>query len=322
MSFRSPLFNSFIVQPTRSSRARIRRIKIHDNWIKLSALVLAVVCAVALYGLYALTQQTAQARLAIENERLRLENAQHRQQLNTLEERVEAVEETSERIVKLSGVEATTGETTMPAPQNASPQHANQVLINQDSGNHNFDDRHFQDSNKRRGAGGPWLPVDSDVTINVVHSRTLHLARALQSYEAMMRQRARTPSIMPVADGEFTDNFGGRRDPFGTDAAEFHAGQDIAAPTGTPVFATGSGTVVFAGTQNGYGNLITIEHGNGLQTRYAHLSHIDVQAGQSVTRGDLIGAVGSTGRSTGAHLHYEVRVDERPVNPRRYFPRR
>ncbi len=89
----------------------------------------------------------------------------------------------------------------------------------------------------------------------------------------------------------------------------------MAAPVGTPVYATGEGTVIFAGWQRGYGNLIKIQHELGTETRYGHLSKIRVKAGQKVSRGSQIGDMGNTGRSTGSHLHYEVRVNGRAVNP-------
>jgi murein DD-endopeptidase MepM/ murein hydrolase activator NlpD len=89
---------------------------------------------------------------------------------------------------------------------------------------------------------------------------------------------------------------------------------------GAPVIAAASGTVTIACAQNGYGNVVYIDHGNGLTTRYGHLSQIDVTVGQAITRGETLGRVGSTGRSTGPHLHYEVRINNQPVNPRQYLP--
>ena len=95
-----------------------------------------------------------------------------------------------------------------------------------------------------------------------------------------------------------------------------HPGIDLAAPYGTPVYATADGTVLRAGwNSGGYGNLVEIDHGRGIATRYGHLSQVLVQAGAHITRGQLIARMGSTGRSTGSHLHYEVRIDGRPVNP-------
>src|SRR3954449_5695378 len=124
------------------------------------------------------------------------------------------------------------------------------------------------------------------------------------------------PSDKPVKTNvEFTSGFGTRSDPFHAGAA-FHPGIDLAGSYGTPIYATADGTVIRAGWNNGgYGNLVEVDHGRGITTRYGHMSAILVSAGQHVTRGEQIGRMGSTGRSTGNHLHYEVRIDNRPVNP-------
>jgi murein DD-endopeptidase MepM/ murein hydrolase activator NlpD len=123
------------------------------------------------------------------------------------------------------------------------------------------------------------------------------------------------PSDKPVKTAEFTSGYGIRSDPFRGGAAR-HAGIDLAAPIGTPIYATADGIVSDAGYNNGgYGNLIKVDHGRGIETRYGHLSAILVSAGQRVARGQMIARMGSTGRSTGSHLHYEVRIDGRAVNP-------
>lgn len=122
------------------------------------------------------------------------------------------------------------------------------------------------------------------------------------------------PSVQPVAKLNFTSNFGIRSDPFRGTAA-MHAGVDIPGPVGTPIYATADGVVSHAGRQGGYGNLIEVNHGKGIATRYGHLSRILVADNTRVTRGQLIGLMGSTGRSTGPHLHYEVRIDNHAVNP-------
>src|SRR4030095_8781566 len=119
--------------------------------------------------------------------------------------------------------------------------------------------------------------------------------------------------------GKLESGFGGRRNPFGGSSFEFHSGQDIDAQPGDPVVAGASGTVSFVGWQNGYGQLVVIDHGGGLSTRYGHLSHIDVENGQQVSRGQLRAKVGYTGRSTGPHFHYEVRTNDEPVNPLQYL---
>ena len=123
------------------------------------------------------------------------------------------------------------------------------------------------------------------------------------------------PSEKPVRTGAFTSGYGVRSDPFQGRAA-MHAGIDLSGPVGTPIYATADGTVSTAGwNSGGYGKLVKIDHGRGIETRYGHLSSINIQAGQHVTRGQIIGRMGSTGRSTGSHLHYEVRIDGRAVNP-------
>ena len=124
---------------------------------------------------------------------------------------------------------------------------------------------------------------------------------------------AATPSIMPTT-GWLTSGVGGRVDPF-TGERDSHPGLDISADRGSPVFATADGTVTLSEFSGAYGNLIELDHGYGLETRYGHLSSFKVKPGQSVKRGELIGLVGSTGRATGPHLHYEVRVNGRILNP-------
>ncbi|TVV75619.1 M23 family metallopeptidase [Sphingomonas solaris] len=123
------------------------------------------------------------------------------------------------------------------------------------------------------------------------------------------------PSAKPIRTSvAFTSGFGVRSDPFRGGAA-MHAGIDLAGPIGTPIYATADGVVGRAEWANGYGNLVELDHGRGIATRYGHLSKIIVHPGDLVKRGDLIALMGSTGRSTGSHLHYEVRLDGRAVNP-------
>ena len=128
------------------------------------------------------------------------------------------------------------------------------------------------------------------------------------------------PTVWPVV-GRLMDGFGKRLDPFaGEGEREFHTGVDICAPTGTAVKVTGDGIVTLAQpTVGGYGRMVVVDHGGGIETYYAHLSRIFVQVGQGVRRGETIGAVGSTGRVTAPHLHYEVRMAGNPVNPYNYM---
>jgi murein DD-endopeptidase MepM/ murein hydrolase activator NlpD len=140
--------------------------------------------------------------------------------------------------------------------------------------------------------------------------------------EAMLVQdsasRRFLPTLLPIADGWYSSNFGYRIDPF-TGANSFHEGIDFPADAGTPIVAAASGKVVEAGWHPQYGKVIEIDHGNGLLSRYAHASSILVQDGELVVRGQHIGAVGSTGRSTGPHLHFEVRLNGVPQDPARFL---
>lgn len=131
------------------------------------------------------------------------------------------------------------------------------------------------------------------------------------------RLAAATPSIWP-ATGWLTSTMGARRDPF-TGGPDFHPGLDISADRGSPVYATADGTVVHASSYSDYGNLVRIDHGFGLESRYGHLASFTVAVGATVKRGDQIGTVGATGRATAPHLHYEVRVNDRLLNPLQFL---
>jgi len=127
------------------------------------------------------------------------------------------------------------------------------------------------------------------------------------------------PSIWPVM-GPITSSFGQREDPvLGNGEGEFHKGIDIGAPNGTPILATANGVIHSAEMVNGYGREVVIDHGHGVETLFGHMSGFAVMAGQTVTRGQVIGYVGHSGRTTGAHLHYEVRIRNMPVNPHKYM---
>ena len=143
-----------------------------------------------------------------------------------------------------------------------------------------------------------------------LESRLLNVQKDVERREALA---AATPSIWP-AYGWLSDRFGGRSDPF-TGEAGYHAGIDISTEAGQPVYATADGTVESAAYSGDYGNLVVLDHGFGLATRYGHLSRFRVEPGQTVKRGQVIGSVGATGRATGAHLHYEILFDGHLLNP-------
>lgn len=143
-------------------------------------------------------------------------------------------------------------------------------------------------------------------------SRALHELYKLRVFSSFL------PIRDPVLHGRRSSGFGYRSDPF-TKKAKMHSGLDFAVRTGTPLMASGAGVIKFAGVKSGYGNTIDIYHGDGIVSRYAHLSRIFVKAGQRVVSGQNIGATGSTGRSTGPHLHYEIRLYNKPINPYIYI---
>jgi len=162
------------------------------------------------------------------------------------------------------------------------------------------------------GVGGPYEPVDPTQTGDPGFKA---LFMSWKKLEQLEQGTVAIPSSFPVQSSNFTSGFGVRTDPFRGRAA-MHSGVDLAGAPGTPVYATADGMVDRAEWNNGgYGNLVEIDHGHGIQTRYGHLSRYIVAAGQRVKRGDLIAYMGSTGRSTGTHLHYEVRLDGKAVNP-------
>lgn len=272
-------FYAFIIAHTSRSRARVQRIRVEKKSVTIFCTVLVVLGVGLFYGLYGLTQQAAHLRTEFENQRLRAENERQRQELEKLNNRVEKVEDTSRKLAEKSGV--------------------------------------IEQNGVLPGTGGPALPMD-EMGIAALTAKTNRLEEDLRAYEGILRERGYTPTAWPV-DGTLEGGFGGRRNPFGGSGYEFHSGQDIEAPWGAPVVAGASGRVSFVGWQNGYGQLVVVDHGGGLTTRYGHLSHIDVELNQIVSRAQLLGKVGSTGRSTGPHLHYEVRINDQAVNPLPYL---
>ena len=166
----------------------------------------------------------------------------------------------------------------------------------------------------RMALSGPSAAPDA---MGVVRQMLTALEARLETARPRFERRAAlaraTPAIWPAL-GALTSPFGARRDPF-TAAASLHPGLDLDLELGDPVHVTADGVVIDARHHPEYGNLVTVSHGFGIETRYAHLSRSVVRPGASVTRGQVVGHAGSTGRSTGTHLHYEVWIDGRPVNP-------
>jgi murein DD-endopeptidase MepM/ murein hydrolase activator NlpD len=167
-------------------------------------------------------------------------------------------------------------------------------------------------------AGGPFVPMVSD-SASPFERALERLQSSLTTLTRLAALVAVTPFEHPLGvAAEITSGFGGRIDPFNGRTA-IHTGVDFRGDYGAPVRATAGGRVTVAALTGGYGKMVEIDHGNGMSTRYAHLSEIDVQEGQVVGIGAIVGALGSTGRSTGPHLHYETRIDGEPVDPLRFL---
>ena len=271
-------FYAFIIAHTPHPSSRVRRFCVEKRSLKILAFLIIVFIGASIYGFYGLTQQAAHLKTEAENQRLRAENDKQRRELKQLNNRVEAVEDTSRKLAEKSGV-------------------IEEPVLS--------------------GSGGPELPLDEE-GLAALEEKMAQLEKDIHVYERVLRERGYTPTVWPVI-GKLEGGFGGRRNPFGGGSYEFHSGQDIEAAMGAPIVSGASGKVSFVGWQNGYGRLIVIDHGGGLTTRYGHLSDIKVELGQTLSRGQFIGRVGSTGRSTGPHLHYEVRINDQPVNPLQYL---
>jgi murein DD-endopeptidase MepM/ murein hydrolase activator NlpD len=165
--------------------------------------------------------------------------------------------------------------------------------------------------------GGPFIPFKGSGNARL-DPRFTALGQTLARMDALERGLVAIPSGTPALAPAITSGFGYRRDPF-TGAAALHSGIDFKGAPGSPILAAAQGKIVFAGVKSGYGNCVEVAHGNGLVTRYAHMSSIGVRVGQKVDKGERLGGMGSTGRSTGTHLHFEVRHNDRAMNPRPFL---
>ena len=168
------------------------------------------------------------------------------------------------------------------------------------------------------GQGGPLSPLTLSTSGPALSAEEIRANAILMGLDRMNLYRIaafKAPFAMPVKTAfRYTSGFGGRNDPMGR-GYRMHEGQDLAGDYGSPIYATADGTITYAGWESGYGRLIKIQHDFGIETRYGHLSQIRVEVGQRVSRGDRIGDMGNSGRSTGTHLHYEIRFGAKAVNP-------
>lgn len=273
-------YYTFIFAP--SPKSSLRKISIHHNVLYgAAALVLISITVVSIVSMWIAKQAITIADVSSikkENYALKVENQSQRLEFDRLSGRVAYIEDQAKRLGQAAGI---------------------QRLV---------------DVDRILGVGGPAPP-------EILEKQTTQLELAMQrlsvEYDLRSVKSSETPKGLP-ARGYITDRFGARRNPFGEGGSEFHTGLDIAVGFGSSVRSTADGLVIYAGPRTGYGNVVVIDHGFGMSTRYGHLSSFTVSPGQFVRRGDLIGNAGSTGRSTGPHVHYELRENSTPVDPLRF----
>lgn len=275
------------------ARARFRKLRVsHRAMFSFLSVITSSLCLSSFFSYQyftTLSQTHELTKLRHENQELEKANEQFSRSVETLRGQLDSVEEKTKKLAIIAGVETL-------------------------------------DSGAAGGVGGARLTDPVTATpdrdeVDKMNYDSRRIADDLNLLERRLSERSRmlsaTPSIAP-AHGILTDGFGGRRDPF-TGEAGSHAAVDISSDFGQPVRAPADGVVYKAEWANGYGNVIFISHGYGFSTRYGHLSKFGVKPGDKVKRDQIIGYVGSTGRSTGPHLHYEVRLNNTPVNPLEYI---
>lgn len=273
------------------ARAKFRKLKVsHRLLFSIVSLVTSSLCLSTFFSVQyftSLSQTHELSKLRHENRELQTANEQFSKSVESLRGQLRSVEDKTRKLAIIAGI------TTL-------------------------------DETAQGGSGG--LRNDSVANpyrddVDKMSFRSSRVAKDLamleQRFVAQSHLLSSTPSIAPVR-GILTDGYGTRSDPF-TGERGAHNAVDISSAVGQPVRSPADGIVVKAEWANGYGNVIYVSHGYGYSTRYGHLSSFNVRAGQRVKRGDTIGYVGSTGRSTGPHLHYEVRVNNNPVNPLEYI---
>ena len=274
------------------ARARFRKLRVsHRAIFSLLSVITSSLCLSSFFSYQyftTLSQTHELSKLRHENQELEKANEQFSRSVETLRGQLDSVEEKTKKLAIIAGVETL-------------------------------------DAGAAGGVGGarvadPVVATPDRDEVDRMNFDSRRLASDLNLLESRLSERSRmlsrTPSIAP-ARGILTDGFGGRRDPF-TGESSSHQAIDISSDMGQPIRSPADGVVAKAEWANGYGNVVFISHGYGFSTRYGHLSKFKVKPGENVKRGQVIGYVGSTGRSTGPHLHYEVRLNNKPVNPLEY----
>lgn len=302
-----PRYLTLMVVPDATS-AHVRRVRVRHAWLKAAGALLGalLLLAVGASGLAAWTwgQVGQGAELKRENARMRTALVALEQRVADASAKVEQLSQAEMKLRRLTLVSDPDRNLAVGPVGGADPHPSTEGLPTASFAAHTDG-----------GAGS--IARRAEV---LGEGSTKALASMRELSELLDRESARlarTPSRRPTR-GYTSSGFGVRTDPF-TGLSQRHAGLDFSAEVGTEVRATADGTVRFAATHGAYGQLVEIDHGFGLTTRYAHLSQIDVKAGQKVGRGSPIGRVGNTGRSTGPHLHYEVRLLGVPRDPRAFI---
>lgn len=272
---------TFLIAPT--ATARVRRFSIPHGVLYGSGAIVAVLLLMALVGVIRLAQHEGlnleYRAVKSENEKLKRDNQVYENSYAKLKGQISFIEDMSKEL-------------------------ARQVKMER-----------VAEIDEQVGTGGPETVSALDKAADRLERDVRQIGDRLR---ANLLRLASIPTGMPV-EGYVTDAFGIRRNPFGGGGREFHEGLDVAVDFGTPVTATADGVVIHAGPYAGYGNLVVLFHNNGITTRYGHLSKVVVDVGRHVRRGDQVSNAGSTGRSTGPHVHYEIRENDRPIDPLGYI---
>lgn len=313
-----------------------RKWVVSASWVRAMGLIAGVLGLVLVAGAVDYVGLLAQS---IENKRLKAENAQLLRQFQTVEGKVSALENSLERvktfttklklITNIQSEDRNLNLSMGPQPAPNAPVEEMEQPVSERPPMHELEKQDAEFAVKRplnelRGELSSQPGKDYQIlSIRIdraIRDTQLREQSVIDLWELLSERQsllASTPNVRPVR-GWGTSKFGYRVSPF-TGKPTFHAGIDIAAALGSPVFAPADGVVTFTGYDEGYGKLVSIDHGYGVLTRYGHLSQSYVQLGQRVSRWDVIASVGNSGRSTGPHLHYEVRVNGVPRNPMIYI---
>ncbi len=298
---------TILVVPDRS--ARTRKFRVQKRLLIRSGVAfgLLALCGAAMVVHYFLV-----VGQVVENRVLREENAQLRTQIKLIHEKVAHVTQTLDRVERFD-------QKLRALTQLNDPERNLAIGPLPESDSRGGTEAEGEEATGHRGApeNVAFLPSKLDSLSSEAQRQEQSIQELTRYFEDQKDLLASTPSIWPVR-GWVTSDFGERLDPYTADRA-MHRGLDIANAQGTPVFAPSDGVVIFAGTEGGYGNVLVLDHGYGVRTRYGHLSKILVRLGDRVKRGEPVAAIGNTGRSTGPHLHYEVRVNGIPENPRKFI---